>query len=390
MLATPAYATNKEVLVVLMERPRFGSSGFTTCGFLGQNDPVAPRNSASTWQTVLDQQVTTYYLTESNNAVNWQFKVVANPQPGTNGWWPAQQCSAYSGGNFGPTNLVADAAHRVLNLAHSQGLISAAEIANTRNFIVIDNRQTDQGQSDGVSAYAVTLLLPFIVRPSVVGEGSSNQTGVGVIRHELGNQLGLPELYSGPCPLVEPGGIVATDDCYGGWDMAAFNANGFGVYERMLAGWLSPKATTFEEQSWSGTISVSPLEQPNGDKLALILSTESLLQPGSPLPPSPGPGTWQGYILECRRQIGDDAGLPSGGVLVTYFDSTRGGNAPALAVRTVPQERWRDAILKPGNTYSNSTLGVRVTYTGDAPNGSCVVSVNGRRPHSEDKVITGA
>jgi len=310
LFTSPAHAAKKEVLVVLMARPLWGSPGFTSCGWLTQKDPVAPRKSASQWQQVLDTQVTPYYMRQSNNAVIWQFKVVANPKLGTNGWWPAQQCSAYSGDNFAPStppaNTVADAVQRVLPLALAQGLITAEDIVNTHNFIVMDNRQTDQGQSDGhPDTYQFPIgfqaSLPFNVWPSVVGEGSSDSSGVGVIRHELGNQLGLPELYSGPCRLVEPGGIPAADDCYGTWDMAAFNTNGFGVYERMLAGWLSPGATKFAQQSWSGTVSVSPLEQPDGDALALILSTQPLLPPGASPAPSPGPGTWQGYVVAGHK-----------------------------------------------------------------------------------------
>ncbi len=159
--------------------------------------------------------------------------------------------------------------------------------------------------------------------------------------------------------------------------MAASNANGFGAYERMLAGWLIPNATTLVRQSWTGTVSISPLEQPNGDTLALILSTQTLLPPGTPPPPSPGPGVWTGYMVECRREIVDDLALPSAGVLVTYFNTTRLPlNRPALVVRRTPGEAVGNRGLQPGGAFSNGQAGVRVTYTGDAPNGSCMVSVN--------------
>jgi len=386
LLASPACAATKEVLVVLMQRPLWGTPNFTSCGWLTPTDPAPPRHTATEWQNVLDQQVTPYFITESTNALKWQFKVVANPKPGTNGWWPAQQCTAYppTAGNFGPGSFVADAAQRLLPLALSQGVITNADINNTHNFIVIDNRESNQGQTTLPQTYQVGLSLPFNVSPSTVGEGTSDTPGVAIIRHELGNQLGLPELFTSPCPFWEPGGTPASDDCYGFWDMASSNFNSFGAYERMLAGWLSSNATQFNQQSWSGTVSISPLEKPNDDKLALILSTDGFPQPGSPPPPSPGPGTWQGYIVECRRQIVDDVLLPGSGVLVTYFNSHRTspgvGGQPAIVVRTAPQEPVGAAILNPGNRYWNSVLGVKLMYTSDASNGSCIVSVNSAPP----------
>ena len=370
--------------MVLMARPLSGSPGFDSCnGQLTSTDPLPPRNSAAAWQTVLDQLVTPYYLNESYDALTWQFKVVANPQPGTNGWWPAKQCSAYSGNNFSPTSMVADAAQRMLHVALAARVISDADVLNSHNFIMMDNRQTNEGQTDvygRIEPYQVQnaegVPLAFTVRSSVVGEGLTDGFGVGIIEHELGNQLNLPELYTSPCQWAEPGGNPPPDDCVGYWDMAALNSNGFGVYERMLAGWLSPNSVRLEPQSWSGWVSVSPLERPNGDKLALILSTQSLLPPGAAQPPSPGPPTWQGYIVECRRQIDDDTNLPSGGLLVSYFDTTRGGNEPEVVVRRMLSLSVDDAALNTYETYLNTTLGVRVTYIGDAHNGSCIATVN--------------
>jgi hypothetical protein len=279
---------------------------------------------------------------------------------------------------------VADAAQRILPAAIAQGSIGIADVLNTHNFIMMDNYHTQRGQTDGLQTYSVDIglffLFGFNVMPTVLAENSSDDAAVAVIEHELGNQLRLPELYTSPCPLIEPGGNPAPDDCVGTWDIMAdsfFRGIGFGAYERMLAGWLTPDATRLEQQSWSGTVTLSPLEHGNGDVLALILSTQSLLAPGAAKVPFPGPGVWTGYVVECRRTIGDDFRLPSGGVLVSYFDSTRGGNAPVVVARRVPNEVYSDAALQPGVTFSNARAGVRVTYSGDASNGSCIVSVNG-------------
>ncbi len=176
----------------------------------GEKPAVPPRNVASKWQTLLDQNVTPYFQHESYGGLTWRFKVVTNPQPQSGGWWPTQQCSKYPGSNnFVPTSLVGDAAQRILALAVVQGLITVAEIANTHNFVVMDNYDSGccRGQSNGNQVPQLTPLtftvpvatgpVQFITEASVVAEHNSDSLAIGVLEHELGNQLGLPELFSG-------------------------------------------------------------------------------------------------------------------------------------------------------------------------------------------------
>jgi len=129
---------------------------------------------------------------------------------------------------------------------------------------------------------------------------------MGVFAHELGHQIGLPDLYDTDGP-----GNGGDTDGAGLWDImaaGAFLGNGDvpslpSAWSRTLLGWTNLLTVT------SNT---------NGLQLASAARNGTVLRINVPGIPN------EYYLVECRVQTGFDSHLPGSGLLIWHIDDSRG------------------------------------------------------------------
>ena len=251
-------------------------------------------------------------------------------------------------------------------------------------------------------------------------EGVVDEEDIALIAHELGHQLGLPDLYND---------AANGEEFTGFWDQMAFdNLENFSAFSRYLARWLS----TSEYRV------VTPGTPPGGVEVTinppLAGGTEAVLLPtGGPLVPSP-PGSqynamFQGYILEARSHTGLDKarrskyadggdanltkycssmgtpGFYTDGVLVSAVsgdpDARPAGNPLAVipALRSGEAVGCKDdgsfkfaplssATYSPGRPFSVSSLGLQVTVLSRTDNGGWKVKISYSGPPTPNVVPT--
>nr|MDO8098925.1 M6 family metalloprotease domain-containing protein [Candidatus Njordarchaeota archaeon] len=160
----------------------------------------------------------------------------------------------------------------------------------------------------------------------------SDQDPLGVIVHELGHSMGLPDLYDYSMASLGTG-----DDFIGSWDLMAegsWNPSGQGTFPshpttwcKIKLGWIAlSKITQITQHSiqngYNATVLLSPQELANG-----TLAIKIVLNNGSY------------YLVEARQKIGYDAALPSAGVLVLYCDDSKpSGEGPVRLMSDHPPD----------------------------------------------------
>lgn len=157
---------------------------------------------------------------------------------------------------------------------------------------------------------------------------STLSRGVGVLAHETGHTIGMPDLYR--YNAGEPNEPV------GSWDVMANNANPpqhMGAYMKSrYLGWISsiPEITT------SGTYTLNPLSA----------STNNCYKIKSPN------STTEYFVLEYRRRIGTfEMSAPGSGLVVYRINTARNGSGNAQGP---PDEVY---IYRPGgSTTSDGTI----------------------------------
>ncbi len=389
--AISPYGT-QQLLVVPLERQHTGCP----------TGPVfsCPRYTAAQWQRILDSTLSTFYRTETYGETGWAVHVVVDPNT-ADGWWPAPHTQAQYSGNNNFTDSPSparDAAETVISEALADGALSFGQLAITHRLLVIDNYHAPGGQTHpgGPVQYnpvvghvaGIPGLFPFVTTVSLAPENTNDGRAVSVFEHELGHQLGLVDLYSaGPCPLTPAGAPIDRRqdddaDCVGPWDHMALDWQapgvGFGGYSKQELQWLNPNplgpAVQDVASTFSGLIALDPIEQPAGGKLIIQI------------PDDPGGvalaalfgvvGPYKGFMVECRRRLGDDGSIPAEGALVSYVDPTRSDH-PQDVVRGSAAQTASTAILsKIGDTYANSSYRITISYAGTAAHDGCLVAIN--------------
>jgi hypothetical protein len=382
--------------------------------------PICPPYSPSDLQTMLQNGLDAWYPTETYGQTSWQVRVLGDPST-SDGWWPAPHTLTEYGatGNNNFTSAVAqvrDAGETILSQAIQGGVIDPFTVLSYQRFLVIDNWNHHLGAGDRAGqtnsvgiplVYYPTIFqlpglggptnvtAPFVTTASVVSVEVTSPSQIGVadflsvVRHELGHQLGEPDLYSqSPCPLMPPGApaeIYGGDasDCVGPWDHMALDYEdypGFGAFNRMNLGWLDPDplgtAVRYIDKAFSGTIALDPLEQPQGAPVAIAVPADL---GGVALARFFGiTGPFKGFLIECRKRLGDDLQIPAEGVLVSFIDPTRGNDHPEDTARGASGNTASTAILSspPLSSYANSAYGFTVRYAGSTANGGCNVALN--------------
>jgi len=233
--------------------------------------------------------------------------------------------------------------------------------------------------------YDGVLVDKYMIQPETLQEynGDVIITNIGVICHEFGHALGLPDLYGNvdaddnTIPLV-PGigkwGIMAS----GSWNNFGRTPSQMCAWSKAQLGWVTPTLITSTQSiSNMSTIDVSTdcyrLNTPNGNEY---------------------------FLISARQQSGWDTYIPGEGMAIWHIDDTQNGNntyRPAPYTPEVYLEQadglnellyninnagdlfpgtsnntyFTDTTIPNANNYDGNTTGnyvSNITTTGTAPN----------------------
>ncbi len=135
---------------------------------------------------------------------------------------------------------------------------------------------------------------------TIVPEKELYASAVGVVCHEFGHQLGLPDLYYGQESIV--GRWCLMD--YGVWNGEPQGSSPahLSAWCKQFLGWLEVETVTSTKKN----ISLPYIER-NSSAIKILIKTASNPQK-------------EYFLLEYRRKIGFDAFLPAEGLLIWYID----------------------------------------------------------------------
>ena len=175
---------------------------------------------------------------------------------------------------------------------------------------------------------------------SLVPGGRSDWVS-GLIAHELGHNLGLPDLYDanvekdseGNLPYEEVLGFVGAFGIMGGY--GEFSNNEMFAWSRWRLGWLRDTQvaciTSFPASVW-----LTPLAIPGGRKAVVVPLTETTA-----------------VVVESRRKLGYDSDLRKEGALVYKVDtSVPSGEGPIVVGSLFGSPPDSSVILGPGGVWN--------------------------------------
>lgn len=128
-----------------------------------------------------------------------------------------------------------------------------------------------------------------------------------VLIHETGHALGLPDYY-------DYDGTVGPDGGLGGMDMMDSNWGDHNAFSKFMLGWLSPANS-------SGGSIAGKLRPSDAYPDALKMMTGS----------APGEIFSEFYMVQNRRQAGNDQNLPGSGLLIWHVDARLNGSGQNFA-----------------------------------------------------------
>ena len=191
----------------------------------------------------------------------------------------------------------------------------------------------------GIWGHRWTLPSAYVPRPDNVWVGHAGYTEfgewhcsqynapghmatVGIMAHEFGHDLGLPDLYdSGKAPALVSAGIGNWSLMAGGtWNRLAGQLPGTSpshpdAWSKYVKGWTSPTpVTTAEAGATFPAAATSPTVRRLLDNANGVDWTWN------------GSGTGEYFLVENRQRVGYDAALPGCGLIVYHVDETRGTN----------------------------------------------------------------
>jgi M6 family metalloprotease-like protein len=192
-----------------------------------------------------------------------------------------------------------------------------------------------------------------------LGSGGRSDWVSGLIAHELGHNLGLPDLYDanvekdseGNLPYEEVLGFVGAFGIMGGitnWS----TANEMFAWSRWQLGWLRDTQVACVT-SFPTSVQLTPLPIPGGVKAVVVPLTETTA-----------------LVVESRRRLGYDSHLRKEGALVYKVDtSVLSGEGP-IVVDSLSEPPDASVLLGPGEVWNSD--GYSVTVKEVTPEGDLV------------------
>ncbi len=370
---------------------------------IGQYRSTSPRISLSRWVGELNERVNEYYSAATGNRTRWAVS-------------PAPAITEYGygdNGTFDDSQVIFREGIDALRALDDRDPEFWAR-SPIRRFVVVVTANKRGRASQGVHFVTrqrgmVKVSLAIIPEPQQIDDNT-----ISLFCHELGHQLGLPDLYLEP-EQTNPY-VLGGDEFTGGWDLMAIDSlQHFGGWCRRHLGWIDAgsRRRTGEKKVISRplignldqTVVLSPPQSGGPTQLLLLPLDEAsaIRTPGGSidLPINEG-GTaprFNGYMLEARSYTGaEQHGLPKPyrpGVLITR--AARRFINPSVVVPRLrlasdfPDVQLQEAAWRPGDTFGDAETGlsvevVREVMDGSAPEGSFEVRVRWTPPPRADVV----
>lgn len=177
-----------------------------------------------------------------------------------------------------------------------------------------------------------------------------------VVAHELGHNFGVHHSRAASCDAA---GCSTSE--YGDTHDIMGNPTGhMNAFQKERVGWLnygeSPATQTVAASGsyWIDTMSTTPGSAPKA--LRILKSTDSS-----------GYRTW--YYVETRARVGFDGSLAPGVIVHTGSDATANSS---LQLDMTPLASGFDAVLDPGQTFTDAAIGLKITTSGVNQSGASV------------------
>ncbi|MFF8846774.1 M6 family metalloprotease domain-containing protein [Streptomyces sp. NPDC015127] len=222
---------------------------------------------------------------------------------------------------------------------------------------------TFSGNDEAPYADGVPLAnTSFVYSRQDDGSGSYARTGYRVLPHENGHVFGLPDLYT-----AEGGGAV------GHWDIMSedWGANNDLLgWHKWKLGWLDNEQIRCASAPGSAEYALTPLATAGGSKLAVVPLSED-----------------SGYAVEVRAQAGNDDAVCEPGVLIYRVKSSVDtGRGPVTVADSELDSggctrspnvhaELSDAPYQPGQSFTDSEHGVRISVVGEEEGGGYRVRI---------------
>ncbi len=160
------------------------------------------------------------------------------------------------------------------------------------------------------------------------GGGAANMATIGIMVHELGHDLSLPDEYDtdGSSAGIGSWGIMGA----GSWNWVVRPGDSPAhpsPWDKSYQGWITPRrvnsATLPISQVDTSGVVYQLLDNPGGIDWTFTGTS----------------GTGEYFLIENRQKVGYDAGLPACGILIWHIDETVPGN------NTANQQEWGRRLL---------------------------------------------